>query len=80
MDDDVTKPEVAKDTRPEDVATHPEATAHHVEPHHEVTATVSALSERVSSLENIVQGLLPENRDEAPGGKPWTHRNWGKGK
>lgn len=64
----------------EEVATHPEQAAHHVEPHHEVAGTVAALGERVSSLESIVQGLLPENQDEKPGGKPWTHRGWGKGK
>ena len=64
------------DVTPEHVAQHPEETAHTVEPHHEVAGTVAALTERVSTLENIVQGLLPENRDESPGKRPWTHRKF----
>jgi hypothetical protein len=57
------------------VATEPEQVAHTTEPHHEVASTVAALTDRVSSLESVVQGLLPENRDETPSGRPWTHRN-----
>jgi len=40
-------------------------------------ATVAALSDKVASLESTVTSLLPENRDETPTKKPWTHRNFG---
>lgn len=39
--------------------------------------TVHALSEKVETLASTVQGLLPENKDETPVKKPWTHRRFG---
>ena len=39
--------------------------------------TVNALSERVSTLESTITNMLPQNRDETPVKKPWTHRSFG---
>lgn len=46
--------------------------------HDDLRDTVHELSEKVSLLETTVQGLLPENRDESPVKKPWTHRGFGE--
>lgn len=47
-----------------------------VEPpaHVDHTDTIHSLTERISTLESTVQSLLPENKDETPVKKPWTHR------
>jgi len=74
MSDEPPNTETAKESSPEEVAVKPEETAHDAKPHDDISATVAALNERVSSLENAVTGMLPQNRDETPVKPPWTHR------
>lgn len=57
---------------PETIAAKPEDAGH--ETHG--SDVVSALSERVTALENAVTSLLPENRDETPVKRPWTHKKF----
>lgn len=62
---------------PETQAEHPDSTGEHAHPHDDLRETVTALTERVSSLESLVHAAIPENRDESPRKKPWTHRRFG---
>lgn len=65
-----------EEVKPEEVAVKPETVAHETHPSTELKSTVDALVEKVSSLEATVTGLLPQNKDESPVKRPWTHRNF----
>lgn len=65
-----------EEVKPEEVAVKPETVAHETHPSSELLSTVNALGERLTSLEGTVTGLLPQNRDESPVKRPWTHRNF----
>jgi hypothetical protein len=59
---------------PETVAEKPKETAETVHPQNDISVTVHALAEKVSLLEETVQSLIPQERDQSPVKKPWTHR------
>lgn len=59
--------------KPEMVPEHPENAGH--ETYHGADV-VAALSERVTALESAVTSMLPENRDETPVKRPWTHKKF----
>lgn len=61
----------------EPTSTPPGNPAPEVPPADDLRETVHALSEKVETLASTVQGLLPENKDETPVKKPWTHRRFG---
>jgi len=71
MDED--KPE---ETKPEETHTEPEKPPEVPPAHDGLRETVNALSEKVTALENTVTSMLPQNRDETPVKKPWTHRGF----
>lgn len=73
MDDDNNTPETPPEPHHE-TPPPPETPAPDAHPHDDLRAIVTGLQEKVTHLETTVQGLLPENRDESPVKRPWTHR------
>jgi hypothetical protein len=61
---------------PEKVAAEPETVAHKAEPQNDLAETVRAIDARVSELADAVRSVLPENRDETPVRRPWTHKRF----
>ncbi len=75
---------IEEETHEEKDTEEPHETAKEETPHKEthegadqLKETVNALSERVSTLESTITNMLPQNRDETPVKKPWTHRSFG---
>lgn len=77
MEDNEKTPETPPATKPEEVVAKPEETGHNADAGAELRSTVAALSDRVTSMESTLTSLLPENRDETPTKRPWTHRKFG---
>jgi hypothetical protein len=65
------------ETEHEEEKKEPEKVPEPTSSHDDLRATVNTLSEKVASLESTVTSLLPQNRDETPVKKPWTHRSFG---
>lgn len=63
---------------PEKQAEAPQETAPAAHPSNDLSATVHALSERVSQLEGVLNTVVSQgHKDETPVKRPWTHKQFG---